>query len=372
MRRESPIRTILFATTGLHIGGGIASVNRCIMRALEGEVATGRIDRIDVVSLYDVPDSPANKFGERALARGNRIRFVWHALRLLLRKPDLLLIDHLGIGRAFQLRALAFLKPKVTALFIHGTEFWDGHGEDRAAVVRRADIIVTNSHFTARTIIERLPEVESRLRPVLLCIDPDLVARWTSLEQPEEVPRAPAVLIVSRIVKGEPGKGHEALIDAWPQVRELVPGAQLWIVGDGTGRGDLETRVKSLGAEGVDFLGRVSDSELSDRYRRAALFAMPSRQEGFGLVYAEAMWHGLPCVGSELDAAREVIRDGECGALVPYGEPAALAKTLGRLLSDAELRSRMGIAARSDAISRFGFERFRREFLDAIGVETSL
>lgn len=366
MRRE--IRKILFATTGLHIGGGIASVNRCILRALEDEVSKGRIDRIDVLSLHDPPDSPLRRSGDRVLARGSRIRFVWQAWRLLRKKPDLLILDHLGLGRTFELPILNLLKPRPTALFIHGTEFWTGNGEARAEVVRRADIVLTNSKFTASAVLEQLPEVEPRLHPVLLCIDPDLVDRWSKLQTSTLSPRENAVLIVSRIHKGEPGKGHEALIDAWPNVRKSVPDARLWVVGDGTGRGDLERRAHAVGAEGVDFLGKISDSELSRRYRQAALFAMPSRQEGFGLVYAEAMWHGLPCVGSSADAGREVIKHGESGAIVPYDDPAALAETLVSLLLDPAGRERMGANARAEANIRFGFERFRKELLSALGI----
>ena len=119
-------------------------------------------------------------------------------------------------------------------------------------------------------------------------------------------------------------------------------------------------------AEAVRFLGRVSDEELSRRYRRAAVFAMPSRQEGFGLVYAEALWHGCPVLGSTTDAASEVIRDGETGVLVPYAEPEATASALAKLLRDPERRQRMGETGKRDARARFGYERFREDLYDAL------
>ncbi len=368
MRSGDRIRTVLFASTGLHVGGGIASVNRCIARALEMEVSRERLEHVDLLSLYDETNAPLRCSGVSRASNGNRLRFLWDAWRLLARKPDLLILDHLGMGRAFQLRFFKRLRPRKTALFIHGTEFWESSGNQRMKVVSDADVVLTNSEFTASTVAERLPEVQPRLHPVLLCIDPDLVDRWSAHRPAEDVHREHAVLIVARMQRGEPGKGHETLIDAWPKVRALVPDARLWIVGGGTARGDLENRARGIGAEGVDFLGKVSDEELSDRYRRAALFAMPSRQEGFGLVYAEAMWHGLPCIGSSADAAREVIRDGESGALVPYGDPTVLADTIVRLLCDPALRERMGAFARTEASVRFGFERFRREVLFALGV----
>jgi len=118
----------------------------------------------------------------------------------------------------------------------------------------------------------------------------------------------------------------------------------------------------------VVFLGRLSDSELAERYRRAALFAMPSRQEGFGLVYAEAMWHGLPCIGSTSDAAGDVIEDGATGFLVPYGDVGQIARAVSRLLEDAPLRSVMGGRAQAVARERFGFDRFKAELLRAFEI----
>jgi phosphatidylinositol alpha-1,6-mannosyltransferase len=359
-------RRILFASTGFDIGGGIASVDRSILRALQEEVEAGRLESVDLLSLHDSADASVACSGEFRTARGNQWRFVLHALRfLLLRRPDLLILDHLGLGRAFQVPPLSFLKPR-TALFIHGTEFWAVQGGPRERVVRGADLILTNSEFTASTVRDRLPEVADRLRPVLLCIDPALVRRWTAAEPSAEIEREPAVLIVARMLRGEPGKGHDTLIDAWPRVRAAVPQARLWIVGDGSARPDFERRAGELGCEGIEFLGRISDRELSERYGRAWLFAMPSQQEGFGLVYAEAMWHGLPCIGSSADAAPEVIRDGESGAIVPYGSPDALADTIIALLRDPARREGMGRAARIDATKRFAFARFRADLLDAL------
>jgi len=369
MSLREPIRTILFATTGMHVGGGIANVSRCISRSLEEEVVGGRLDRVDVLSLLDSPDAPIRCSGEVRFAQASQLRFIWQARRLLQRRPDMVVLDHLGLGRAFRLPMVSRPKPRRTAVFIHGTEFWALNGGPRERVVSEADVVLTNSEFTASTVRARLPGLDSRLHPVLLCIDPALIDRWLAFRPEDRPSREPAVLIVARMHRGEPGKGHAALLDAWPRVRSFSPNARLWVVGDGTARADLELRASELGTCGVEFLGRISDDELSSLYRRASAFAMPSQQEGFGLVYAEAMWHGLPCIGSSADAAKEVIRSGETGIIVPYGDSTALADALIRLLVDSDLRESMGARARIEAESRFGFPRFRGQLLSALGIE---
>ena len=110
----------------------------------------------------------------------------------------------------------------------------------------------------------------------------------------------------------------------------------------------------------------MSDEELSRIYGSASIFAMPSRQEGFGLVYAEAMWHGLPCVGSTADAAGEVIGGREYGRLLPYGDPEALGTVLIELLSDPEELEQMRAKCARRAREEFVYERFRRDLLAAM------
>ena len=174
-------------------------------------------------------------------------------------------------------------------------------------------------------------------------------------------------MIVGRMWAEERGKGHDQLLECWPAVVHEVPEAELWIIGDGNDRPQLEDRAKALGIESsVRFLGRVSDQELSHRYRTASVFAMPSRQEGFGLVYSEAMLHGLPCIASTLDAGAEIVEEGKTGLLVPYGDPAALGAAILSILRNPAHARELGQTAQRQARERFGYERFRGDLLEAL------
>src|SRR5262249_35874924 len=152
----------------------------------------------------------------------------------------------------------------------------------------------------------------------------------------------------------ERGKGHDALFQAWPAVLRRFPAAEVWVAGSGDDLEYLRGKARETGiGDRVRFLGRVSEEELGRLYRRGSLYAMPSRQEGFGLVYAEAMWHGMPCIGSTADAARELIDHGRTGLLIPYADPGALATALIELLGNRDRRDRMGEAARVHARATF-------------------
>ena len=102
------------------------------------------------------------------------------------------------------------------------------------------------------------------------------------------------------------------------------------------------------------FAGRVDDGRLSALYRDCAFFLMPSRAEGFGLVFLEAMRAGKACVGG-VGAAAEIIEDGVTGFVVDPDDPAEVQKAVVRLFQDPALAARLGEA---------GAARWKREFTE--------
>jgi glycosyltransferase involved in cell wall biosynthesis len=150
-------------------------------------------------------------------------------------------------------------------------------------------------------------------------------------------------------------KGHDELLAALAD----LPAARLVVAGDGDDRGRLEARARSLGLEDrAAFTGFVSEATLAALYSRCAAFVMPSRGEGFGLVYLEAMRAGKPVVAARGSAAEEIVVDGVTGLLVDPEDRAALAGAVAALLDDPEKAERMGMAGRERYRDEFGWERF--------------
>ena len=123
-------------------------------------------------------------------------------------------------------------------------------------------------------------------------------------------------------------------------------GMKLTIAGDGP----LRERVPGA-------LGFVPHDELGPLYDRAAVVAVPSRREGFGVACAEAMAHGRPVVAAAVGGLLDLVVDEETGLLVPPGDVGALRKALRRLLADEELRARLGANARRRAEETLSWER---------------
>jgi phosphatidylinositol alpha-1,6-mannosyltransferase len=361
---------LLLALTGLDVDGGIASVNRCVARACDEAVAAGLLRRADRVLLLDDPNRPPTPptVGEQRMARGHLLRFVAQlGVLSLTRRPDLVFVDQAGLARSFTLPGLRGLR---TAVFCHGEELLRAQTGMRRKAMTRAWRLIANSEHTAARITRLFPECSHAIRVTPLCIEPRRVESWAPVpEDPQAVPRDPVTIVIGRMWSEEPGKGHDALIEAWPAVRRTLPDAQLWIVGSGDDEARLRGKAEALVRQGaVRFLGRISEEELESCYRRAAVLAMPSRQEGFGLVYAEAMWHGVPCIASTADAGGMVVRHEETGLLVPYGDVPALVAALERLLGDTALRTRMSHACRAHARRAFGYTRFREDLLRALEI----
>ncbi|MBI4271483.1 MAG: glycosyltransferase family 4 protein [Candidatus Rokubacteria bacterium] len=140
-------------------------------------------------------------------------------------------------------------------------------------------------------------------------------------------------------------KGGEVLLAAFERVAAEIPDAELLIAGPRRLAGPLP--------RGVRLFGTVSRQELSRLYSRASLFVMPSLFEPFGLVFLEAMEHGLPCIGSDKCAISEIIVDGETGLITPAGDVGALAEKIGYLLRRPETMRVMGERGRERVHERF-------------------
>jgi glycosyltransferase involved in cell wall biosynthesis len=175
-------------------------------------------------------------------------------------------------------------------------------------------------------------------------------------------------LIVGRLSHEERYKGHDALLEAGPRVRASCPDARLVIVGDGDDRARLQEKARSLGlGETTLFLGRVDAPRLNGLYRQAAFFVMPSRDEGFGFVYLEAMRAGRPCIACP-GAAAEFLEDGRSGLLVTYDSVAEVEGACIRLFSDPVLCTRLGRAGADAVRQRFLAVHFVDRFRQALGL----
>jgi phosphatidylinositol alpha-1,6-mannosyltransferase len=327
--------------------GGIARCARLSLKALAGEA------RLTALAVEDRAAEVIDGLRTRPF-RGVRSAFV-AANTIGALKSDWTIYDFAGTARAHGPLALA---GRPYAVWAHGWEIWPGNlRDDYAAALRGAAAVFANSAHTAARLAESVPD----LRRVFVCplgTEADLAPRPAAA-------REPRVLFVGRN-DAMFAKGQDRLIAAWPAVLAEVPEARLCFVGGGDRLGQLRAMVAaSPAAAAIEVLGQLSDAEVSAQFSRARLFAMLSNVEGFGLVYAEAMSHGLPVLSADADASSEVNRDGETGLTVDRDDTASVARGILSLLRDDALRERLSRAAFERWTATYAFSAFRKRFLGA-------
>ena len=349
--REQPAGTVDIGAPGLAAisfdedGGGVAYVAR-----LQRAAMTALLSR-------DVPTFALAPRRQSLVSHAEALAFAVRALRAnASRRHSWLMFGHPGIADVQRFVPAAIRKP--FAVQLHGTDAWECA---LSRSVNLATLRLAPSEYTVR----RTRDAHPWIGPIAVCphgLLPEAENACTERADAELLQRVGrrAALIVGRVWSSERGKGHDQLLECWPTVRSAVPDAQLVIAGSGDDVPRLQAKAALLGvAHAVLFTGYVSHATRDALLRRAAVFAMPSRQEGFGLAYLEAMRVGTPCVGATNDAAGEPIAQGETGILVQQADLAALSAALVGILSNDDLRHRLGEAGRRRYYAHYTFERYR-------------
>jgi glycosyltransferase involved in cell wall biosynthesis len=252
---------------------------------------------------------------------------------------------------------------KSYVILLHGLEAWVTVPAIERMAARNARAVVSTTNYTATVFTERNRTNPCRNRVIPLCVSE---SRSVVKGRSQTVPKCRqefTLLAVGRLDSSERQKGIDVAIEAMPRIIAALPGARLLVAGDGTDRSRIQALMKKLGVTtSVSLLGIVEDSVLQQLYRECDVMVLPSRQEGFGIVFLEAMSYGKPCIGASHGGIPEVIIDGTTGYLVPFGDSEALARCVLRLASESNLARRMGIAGFQQVLKYYCYESFCRNF----------
>jgi phosphatidyl-myo-inositol dimannoside synthase len=226
----------------------------------------------------------------------------------------------------------------------------------------RADHVVVPSAYSAEVARRVYGVTAAKISVIPEPID---LAGWRARLASAERRAAggPTVLAVARMY---PRKHLHDLIHAAARLRERIPGLTVRIVGKGPEYQRLEALARHLGlVRTVEFLGEVSAAGLAVEYVSAQCFCLPSVQEGFGIVFAEALAAGLPVVACRAAAVPEVVEHGSTGLLVTPGRPDEIADALEQMLRNPDLRREMAVAGMK-RVEAFDLERVARQWLPVL------
>jgi phosphatidyl-myo-inositol dimannoside synthase len=352
-------RVLLGLFSELNSPGGVQRAGRHVA-AVMNEFAAGHGMDCRLLSLNDSPELHRMTVGTREFtftgsARG-KTRFSVTAARAARRRAKVVVAGHPFLAPVAQ-GAKLFARQAKSIVWTHGLEVWEPLSLLRRRALRNADLIVAPSNDTANNVATQQDVPRERIRVLPWALDPQfeaLLAEKTAPALPANFPAGRVILTVGRWFADERYKGMDTLITTLPRLLTEWPDVQLVAVGEGDDQGWLEQIADGRGVlRRVHFLSGLTYPQIVACYQACEIFALPSRGEGFGLVYLEAMACGKPVIGGAHGGAPEVIDDGKTGYLVQHGDAGQLATSLEALLADPALGREMGAR---------GCERVEREF----------
>ncbi len=361
----------LFSTTG-----GIQTFSRHFLEALGGEVSS---EGIRVLLKNDPPEAVHCDDGFRDVtAYGHwppplrTPRFASECLRRAWReRPRLIVSTHLNFGPVAQIVRRFTGVPYV--LIAHGIDAWRLNSRSRQKALQKADLALAVSRYTRDCLVREIGLDAQRVQVLPNTFSPE---RFTIgpksprlLHKYGLTPQTPVILTVCRLAGAERYKGYDQMIKALPQILREVPNARYLLVGTGPDRPRIERLVARLGVQdAIVFAGFVPDEELSEHYNLCDLFAMPSKAEGFGIVYLEALACGKPVLAGNKDGSRDAVNDGELGLLVDPDDTAAIASEIIRVLFRRHPHPNLfrPQLLRQRVTELFGFETFKRKVAERL------
>jgi phosphatidyl-myo-inositol dimannoside synthase len=371
LRSCSPVwqthRVLIGLFPELNAPGGIQRAGRHLAFVMSEYAASHKMES-RFLSLNDTQELHRMRVGERefVFTGGNRgkLKFAASAMRAARRRPKLVLAAHPNLAPL--VGYMRMLAPRMKSIVCaHGVEVWEPLPARRRNALCHATLVLSPSRATADYLVNVQGVAPDRIRVLPWALDPDFATKFTGASSPlpGDFPRGRVILSVGRWLATERYKGMDTLILAMSRLLLRWPDLQLAIVGSGDDRGWLEHVARDSGVERhVHFLTDISYGELSACYEAAEIFALPSRGEGFGFVYLEAMAHGKPVIGGAHGGAPEIIRDSVTGYVVHHGDTEQLATSIDTLLSNPENARRLGEAGRRRVDNEYRFNIFSKAF----------
>ncbi len=274
--------------------------------------------------------------------------------------PQRVFCGHINLAPLIQL--LCNLKGIPYTVLTYGKEVWEPLSPNQKRALQKADEIWTISRYSRDRLCVANDINPQKVKFLYCAIDgeaftpgvksAELVKRY-SLED------AQVLMTVARLWSGDIYKGVDVTIRALPKIIEEFPQVKYLVIGRGDDQPRLAKLAEDLGiAERVIFAGFVATEELVEHYRVADAYIMPS-QEGFGIVYLEAMDSGIPVLSGDSDGSADPLQDGLLGWQVPHRNPEAVAQACLEILRGEDRRCN-GKWLREQSLAKFNYTAFKQ------------
>lgn len=315
---------ILFLTLRIFSAtGGIEKMNRIIGMALF-DSGYG----LKIFSSHDKEKCHNKYFPSATLSvfNADKIRFTLKSIREGI-KNNIVIISHINLLTIGYF--IKILSPRTKLiLFAHGIEIWKPLSSFKKKMLSKCDRVFSVSHFTADTIKQRAYVTDKQSVVLNNCLDPFIKKENPGIKSTGLLSRYGLtesnfiLLTVTRLNSEEKYKGYDIVLKSLQRLIKKYPQLHYVIVGkyDTSEKERVDKMISSMSlAHAVTITGYIPDEELQTHYHLADLYIMPSAGEGFGIVFIEAMFYGLPVVAGNKDGSVDALLNGKLGQLVDPG-----------------------------------------------------
>lgn len=296
-----------------------------------------------------------------------RIRLSAALLAYLWRqRPDRVFCGHINLAPLVQTLCQVFDIPYT--ILTYGKEVWEPLPPRYQKALKQASSIWTIGRYSRDKLCESNGIEPKRVQILPCCVDGDVFTpgpKPQALIDRYSLAGAKVLMTVARLWSGYIYKGVDVTIRALPAIATVFPDVKYLVIGRGDDRPRLEQLAQDLGvADRVVFAGFVPTEDLVEHYRVADAYIMPS-QEGFGIVYLEAMACGIPVLSGDADGSADPLQDGRTGWRVPHRDPEAVANACIEILKGNDRRCD-GQWLRQESLARFGREAFSQRLKELL------
>ena len=338
------------------------------------EIAGEQKEGLQIISMYDATaGAHGNTYFPAGIFKGfstSKVGCSLYTIRKGLRAKIIILshVNLLSIGWAIKK-----LSPSTKlVLLAHGIEIWKPLSAPKKSMLQCCDHVVAVSEYTRQQLININGVTPAKCTVINNCLDPFLAspAEQGSADELRQkynlLPTDIVLFCLTRLAATERHKRYETIIRSLPTIQQHFSQRIVYVLA-GKYTNDEGAFIKqtaaTAGVEGnVVLTGFVPEEEIAAHFKMADVYVMPSSKEGFGLVFIEAMYYGLPVIAGNKDGSVDALANGELGVLVDPDDEATIRDALIRVLKNKQ--QYVPDIARVKA--RFGYEHYKKQWAEVL------
>lgn len=315
------MRILFLNLSAFALTGGIEKFNKCLLKALNESDYSMNVKSF---SLYDL--SSDKKYFPDDKYKGFRLKKISFVFKSLIEanKSDTIILGHINLAIIGYL-VKKILPSKKVILITHGIEVWKPLKGIKKKILNQVDQFLAVSNYTAGKLVKMQGVDESRIKIFHNTLDPyfklpEMFTKPEYLQTRYNLKTNDFVIVtLTRLSSTEKYKGYDSVLRCIPGLVSAIPNIKYIIAGkyDDSEKKRLDAMIEDLDIQPyVVFTGFLKDEEIQDHYLLGDVFAMPSKGEGFGIVFIEAASCGLRVIAGNQDGSVDALQNGKLGTLV--------------------------------------------------------